>query len=72
MVAASMIVISGMLAGLEFLNHRAKGVDISYLKVAVNVLVIIGGIILLAASSNLAAQLTDEEEETDVADDADE
>ena len=72
LVAASMMLISGMLVGLEFLNHRAKGVDISYVKVALNALVVIAGVVLFAASSNIAAQLTDAEEETDVADDTDE
>ena len=72
LVAFSMMLISGMLAGLEFLNHRAKGVDISFVKVAVNVIVFIAGIVLFAASSKLAARLTDEEEETDSEDKADE
>lgn len=63
LVAASLIIVGGMLAGLEFLNHCAKHVDVNLLKIAMDSFVFIAGVILFAVSSRLAARLTDESEE---------
>lgn len=69
LVAAGLLVVGALLAGLEFLNHRAKGVDLNLLKIAVNALVFLAGVVLFALAGKLAAHLTGE---TDEGEDADE
>ncbi len=68
LVAAGLVLIGGMLAGLEYLNHRARHVELNVFKVAGDAVMFFAGVVLLIASSRLAARLTDEsqddEEET--------
>lgn len=65
LVAAGMILIGGMLAGLEFLNHRARHVDLDIPKITLHSLVVLAGVALLVISRKLAARLTGETEEND-------
>jgi hypothetical protein len=58
LVAAGLIVIGGLLAVLEFLNYRARGIDLNLLELAFDALLLVGGVVLFALSSKLAAQLT--------------
>lgn len=57
-LALGMVVISGMLAGLEWLRHRVPDADFSSVRLAVYVLVFIAGAVLLAVSGRLAARFT--------------
>jgi hypothetical protein len=68
LVAAGLIVIGMMLGGLEILNHRAKGVEISYLKITFDSVMFIAGVGLFAVSNKLAARLTGEDESDDTDD----
>jgi hypothetical protein len=58
LVAAGLIVIGGLLVGLEFLNHRARGIDVNPLHVTCYALMFVAGAVLFALSSKLAARLT--------------
>lgn len=62
LVAAGLVLIGGMLAGLEFLNHRARHVELNVFKVAGYAAMFFAGAALLGASSKLAARLTEEPE----------
>ena len=68
LVAAGLMVIGIMLGGLEFLNHRAKGVEISFLKIIFDSVMFIAGAVLFAVSNKLAARLTGEDESDDTDD----
>lgn len=57
-VALGMVVISGMLAGLEWLRHRVPDADFSSARLAAFVLVFIAGAVLFAVSGRLAARFT--------------
>lgn len=65
LAAAGLILIGGLLVGLEFLTHRAKQTEINSLKVAAFGLLVLGGIGLLIVSRKLAARLTGEDEAAD-------
>jgi hypothetical protein len=65
LVAAGLVLIGGMLAGLEFLSHRARHVELNVFKMAGYALMFFAGVVLLIASSKLAARLTDESPEDD-------
>ena len=58
LAASGLIVIGGLLTGLEFLSHRARGIDVNLLKVAFYALMFVAGVVLFALSSSLAARLT--------------
>lgn len=58
LAASGLILIGGLLAGLEFLNHRARGTDPNLLKVAGYALMLVAGAVLFTLSSRLASRLT--------------
>jgi hypothetical protein len=70
LIAAGLIIIGALMVGLEFLNHRAKDVEINFLKVAGYTLLLLAGVGLFAVSGKLAAQLTDEDDGADDSDDS--
>jgi len=62
LAATGMLLIGGMMIGLELLNHRAHGAEISAVKVALYSLILIAGAVLFIASPRFAARLTGEED----------
>jgi hypothetical protein len=54
LVAMGMILIGGLLAAIELLNHRVKGMDISAPKLALNSLIFVAGIVLFAVAGKIA------------------
>ena len=68
LVAIGIMLIGGMMVGLEFLNLRAHGTHVSAVRVVLYSLSFIAGGVLFIISPSLSSRLTDEvadsEEET--------
>jgi len=69
LIATGLILISGLLIGLEFLAHRAKHTELNLIKIAALALLCLAGIGLLAASRRLAARLAGETDAPEADDD---
>lgn len=63
LIAAGIILVGGMNAGLEFVRVRMQGVELNLWRVCLGVLGVVIGLALFAASNSLAARLTDDIEE---------
>lgn len=63
LIAAGIIVVGGMSAGLEFVRQRMQGTELSLWRVILGVLGVVIGLVLFAVSTSLAAKLTDDIEE---------
>lgn len=63
LVAAGLILIGGMLLGLELLDHRLRQAELSAFKVGLHAVLLLGGLILLAASARLAARIAGGDED---------
>ena len=69
LVAAGMIVVGGLLALLEWLEHRAGGAAVDHRKLMVGCLLLAAAVALLGTGSRLAAILAGESgEETEESD----
>jgi hypothetical protein len=62
-IAAALVVIGGLLLGLQFIQHRTRGVEFSLSQMLLGAGLIIGGIVLLIVSAKLAKKLTEDFEE---------
>ena len=63
LVWLGVLVFGLLMVGLEFLGHRAKGVEFSYLKVVFNTILLLAGIFLLFKAGKIAAHITDEDDD---------
>lgn len=63
LIAAGIIVVGGMNAGLEYVRHRMQGAEVSPWRVAIGTFGVVLGVGLFAASSPLAKRMTEDFEE---------
>ena len=63
LVAAGLMVIGGMVIGLEFMRDRVKHAQLSVGQCVLGGLLIVAGVVLFWASSRLAERLADDFEE---------
>jgi hypothetical protein len=62
-VGAALLVIGGLLLGLQFIQHRAKGEEFVVSQILIGAGLIIVGILVLVVSGKLAEKLTEDFEE---------
>jgi uncharacterized membrane protein HdeD (DUF308 family) len=63
LIAAGIIVVSGMNVGLEYVRHRMQGAETEWLRVSLGTFGVVLGIALLFASAPLARRMTDDIDE---------
>jgi hypothetical protein len=63
LVATGLILIGGLVLGLELLEHRLRQVELSWVKVGFHAVLVLAGLILLALSARLAARFAGGDDE---------
>ena len=63
LIAAGIIVVSGMNVGLEYVRQRLSDVEVGWVRVCLGVLGVALGGALFAASNKLAGRMTDDIDE---------